>query len=450
MKFEKNYDPLIQVPTIFQFYIIKPTHSHLQSLLSIACLYLPSQPPTHPPSPLSAVSTHPASQISISALDSISQAVSEATTTLQSSWVWQLTNRWLMSTVLKKALLTHLPFPPTTPSSDSTTTWRWTSRVVQIQWIVTFNTKKCLNCQHNMSLDIWWLADLQHGNGCEANQQPSHWHQPFLPSWVQHWCLQNLQSSLLNNCEQKLKPQHSWCSSSQYETLLWSQNTLNQECVSHIVNLVATAGVAIFVSWLPPPPINALDPAIPQVPSNSQLTYSESPPYAAPNSILTRIQSFDKKVKNSSWLKQALDQAITSSPLISCKVGLVHKVSTFWSSNQHSLEPFFELKRVIKYHCGGYPSLTAFILSEDERTLVISLVKFIAPLSTVIKDIEVSKYLNVLSVMPDSQWIVEQLKTVWKIHHFHSSSFYRTLWTCSHRSILSLHIGLERIQVPRF
>lgn len=122
---------------------------------------------------------------------------------------------------------------------------------------------------------------------------------------------------------------------------------------------MSKAGVAIFDSRWPPPPINTLDPLIPQGPSNTELTFSRATTYSAVNSILTFLWSFHKQVKHSSQLKQALDQAINSSPLISCKVENVHKVS-HWKDNicfQGGKEFNFILKwliNLIGFHLGNF------------------------------------------------------------------------------------------------
>lgn len=77
--------------------------------------------------------------------------------------------------------------------------------------------------------------------------------------------------------------------------------------------------------------------------------------------------------------------------------------STCCSFTHYSLEWLFKLKRVIKYHREGNPNINLLILPECGRNLSGSLVKFLTTLETVINDIEVSKYLNFLSFIPDSQ-----------------------------------------------
>ena len=83
-------------------------------------LNLLSQPPTHPPSPLSAVSTHQASS-SIAPSDSISEAISEATTTIRSSWVWQYFAKEMVQGQMKNVCRSKEGFTdtPILPTDDA-------------------------------------------------------------------------------------------------------------------------------------------------------------------------------------------------------------------------------------------------------------------------------------------------------------------------------------------
>jgi hypothetical protein len=118
-------------------------------------------------------------------------------------------------------------------------------------------------------------------------------------------------------------------------------------CVAHVINLVAKAGMAVF-DRKPPAPINALDPTIPQSQSSTPL-FIEPTSHSELSSVLTRIRGFHKKIKHSSQLKTSLDNAIASCPTLERKVGLVHEVSTRWSSTHSSLARFVELRVVLEY-----------------------------------------------------------------------------------------------------
>lgn len=189
-------------------------------------------------------------------------------------------------------------------------------------------------------------------------------------------------------------------------------------CVAHVINLVAKAGLAVFEKRTPPNPISAVDPTLadhnPQTATDSRsiLNTIEPTPHEEIHSVLARIRSFHKKVRYSSQIKQLLDNAIAGAHDLSRKVGLVHEVSTRWSSTHNSLERFFELKRVIKYHCDGNPVLSEFNLTEKEWDLVGNIVQFLRPLAVVIKSIEGSKYPTFSEAMPDYQWIVRRLEAV--------------------------------------
>lgn len=180
-------------------------------------------------------------------------------------------------------------------------------------------------------------------------------------------------------------------------------------CVAHVINLVAKSGMVVFDQKTAPPPVNALDPTIPQptVP-----LFIESTPHTAMASVLTRIRTLHKKVKHSPQLKASLDSAIQSCSKVKRKVGLVHEVSTRWSSTHASLERFVELRPVIHYVCDGNPTLDAYSLDDSEWVLVETIVKFLSPLAHVIKNIEGHSYPTFSNVMPDYQWLVDRLESV--------------------------------------
>lgn len=182
-------------------------------------------------------------------------------------------------------------------------------------------------------------------------------------------------------------------------------------CVAHVINLVAKAGLAVYDRKECPPPINALDPLIPQSRTTVPL-FVEPASHAEIGSVLTRIRSFHRKIKHSSQLKTALDNAIASCATLERKVGLVHEVSTRWSSTHSSLARFIELRVVIEYQFNSNPALETFKLDHDEWLLVENLVEFLSPLAVVTKAIEGHLYPTFTVVMPDYQWLVDRLEKV--------------------------------------
>lgn len=83
-------------------------------------------------------------------------------------------------------------------------------------------------------------------------------------------------------------------------------------------------------------------------------------------SILTQIQGFHKNIKLSSQLKSSLNNVIASCTKLECKVGLVYKVSTRWSSTQSSLSCFVELRVVLVSQFNENPSLEYFQRDYDK------------------------------------------------------------------------------------
>jgi hypothetical protein len=187
-----------------------------------------------------------------------------------------------------------------------------------------------------------------------------------------------------------------------------SQNI--QGCVAHVLNLVAKAGLAVF-NRKDSPPINALDPAIPQN-NNSAPLFLEPASNSEISSILTRIRTLHKKIKHSSQLKTSLDNAIASCATVPRKVGLVHEVSTRWSSTHASLLRFVELRVVLEYQFNCNPVLEPFKLDHDEWILLENLVQFLSPLAEVTKRLEGHEYPTFSLVMPDYQWLVDRLERV--------------------------------------
>lgn len=80
-------------------------------------------------------------------------------------------------------------------------------------------------------------------------------------------------------------------------------------------------------------------------------------------------------------------------------MGVVHKVLACWCSTHTSLGRYNKLRLVIKYLCDGCSDLEGFLPEEEETDLVNNIVRFVAPLATIIKLIKGHKYPTFSQVM---------------------------------------------------